>query len=173
MPSEKEKVIRNVFGIAEDVMNVFRYIYSKLDKVSNLPQRAGYINDIISGLLLYFPYMKKSDYIEEKYYVLNISLSKGLDVDINNIKKELNKYSCVLKSECGEVGNILRHAFRIYSDILYMPSVTNKFMQIMSLIEYLANPFEYEQMKKAKTKIIPFQQIARKSIMKYVNDLNS
>lgn len=162
MPSEKDRVIKKVFGIAEDIMNVFRYIYSNFDKVSNLPQRAGYINDIISGLLLYYPYMKKSDYIEEKYYVLNVSLSKGLEVDMNNIKKELNKYSCVLKSESGEVGNILRHAFRIYSDILYMPSVTNKFMQAMSLIEYLANPFEYEQMKKVKTKIVPFSADSKK-----------
>lgn len=160
--SEKDRVIKQVFGIAEDVINVFRYIYCNLDKVSNLPQRAGYIKDIISGCLLYYPCMKQSDYIEEKYYVLNISLSKGLNVDVSKIKHEINKYSCVLKNECGEVGNILRHAFRIYSDILYTPSVTNKFMQAMSMIEYLANPFEYEKMKRVKTKIAPFSADSKK-----------
>nr|WP_278679256.1 hypothetical protein [Clostridium paraputrificum] len=153
MPSENDRLMKNVLSKAEDIINIFRYIYSNFDKTSNLPQRAGYINGVLSGVLVCYPQIKKYTYISEKYQTSNFSLSKGLSIDVT---QDFDKYLCVLKSECGEVGNILRHAFRIYSDILYMPSVTNKFMQAMSLIEYLANPFEYEQMKKAKTKIIPY-----------------
>lgn len=47
--------------------------------------------------------------------------------------------------------------------LFIMPTATNKFMQAMSLIEYLANPFEYEQMKKAKAKIVPFSSECKKS----------
>lgn len=153
MPSEKDRLVKSVLSKAEDVMNIFRYMYSNFDKTSNLPQRAGYINGVLSGFLICYPQCKMYTYIEEKYHISNFSLGKGLNI---NTTQDFDKYSCVLKSECGEVGNILRHAFRIYSDILYMPSVTNKFMQAMSLIEYLANPFEYEKMQKVKTKIIPY-----------------
>lgn len=153
MPSESDKLMKSVLSKAEDVINIFRYIYSNFDKTSNLPQRVGYINGVLSGLLVYYPQIKMYSYIAEKYQTSNFSLSKGLNVEVTN---EFDKFLCILKPECGEVGNILRHAFRLYSDILYTSSATNKFMQAMSLIEYLANPFEYEKMQKVKTKVIPY-----------------
>lgn len=162
-PSEKNKLIKKVLETAEDVMNALRYINSNFDKVSNLPQRAGYISGLNSGFLLYYPHMKMSDYIFDKYYVLNISIGDGLNINVDEMKSQLDKYFLPLKNDSYEVGSIIKHAFRLYSDILYMPTATNKFMQAMSLIEYLANPFEYEQMKKAKTKVIPFSSDCKKN----------
>ena len=156
MPMEKDKLIKKVLGMAEDVMNVFRYINSNFDKQSNLPQRAGYIKDIICGFIIYYPYFKTFDYIWDKYYVSNISIGQQLNIDVDNMKSNLDKYFSILKKDVGEVGSIIKHAFSLYSNILYMSTATNKFMQSMSLLEYLANPFEYEKMQKAKTKIIPF-----------------
>lgn len=162
MPSEKEKLMTEALGIAEDVMNTFRYISSNFDKVSNLPQRAGYINDTTSGFLMYYPDLKMSDYIYDKYYVFNKALGEGLHIEVSELEAELNEYFTPLKLEQGEVGNIIKHAFRLYSDVLYMPTATNKFMQAMSLIEYLTNPFEYENMKKVKSKIVPYSADSKK-----------
>ncbi|WP_373228920.1 hypothetical protein [Cohnella sp.] len=163
LPSEKEKLINKVLGIAEDVMNTFRFISSNFDKASNLPQRAGYINDITSGLLIYYPNLRISDYICDKYYVFNKSLGEGLYIEVSHLKTELDKYFTPLRSNQGEVGNIIKHAFRLYSDILYLPTATNKFMQAMSLIEYLSNPFEYEKMQKVKSKIVPYSAESKSS----------
>lgn len=161
-PSEKEKLITEALGIAEDVMNTFRYISSNFDKVSNLPQRAGYINDITSGFLMYYPDLGMADYIYDKYYVFNKALGEGLHIEVSQLESELNEHFMPLKLEQGEVGNILKHAFRLYSDVLYMPTATNKFMQAMSLIEYLSNPFEYENMQKVKSKIAPYSADSKK-----------
>lgn len=162
MPSEKDKLIKNVLGLSEDIMNVFRYISSNFDKVSNLPQRAGYIRDIISGFLIYYRNIKSSDYISDKYYSINKSIGRNLQINVDEVKESLDKYCVILRQDSGEIGNILKQALRLYSDILYMSTSTNKFMQGMSLIEYLANPFEYEKMKKVKTKIIPFSVDSKK-----------
>jgi len=152
-----------VLGIAEDVMNIFRYISSNFDKVSNLPQRAGFINDTTSGFLIYYPDLKMSDYIYDRYYIFSKVLGEGLHIEVSELETELNEYFKPLKLEHGEVGNIIKHAFRLYSNVLYMPTATNKFMQAMSLIEYLANPFEFEDMARVKTKIIPFTADSKKS----------
>ncbi|MCR2043775.1 hypothetical protein [Anaerosalibacter massiliensis] len=161
-PSEKDKLLKMVLETAEDVMNVLRYINSNFDKTSNLPQRAGYISGLNSGFLLCYPHLKTFNYVVEKYHVLNTSIGNGLNIDIDEMISQLDMYFLSLRNDGYEVGSIIKHAFRLYSDILYMPTATNKFMQAMSLIEYLANPFEYEQMKKAKTKIVPFSSDCKK-----------
>ena len=161
-PSEKDKLLKTVLETAEEVMNVLRYINSNFDKTSNLPQRAGYISGLNSGFLLCYPDLKTFNYVVEKYHVLNTSIGNGLNIDMDKMMSQLNMYFSPLRNDEYEVGSIIKHAYRLYSDILYMPTATNKFMQAMSLIEYLANPFEYEQMKKVKTKIVPFSSDCKK-----------
>lgn len=159
-PSEKHKLIKQVLDKAEDVMNIFRYINSNFDKISNLPQRAGYIDGMISGFLVYDTRLKKSDYIWEKYYSSNISIGNGLNLKEADVRGIEKYFLPLINTE--EVASIIRQAFRMYSDIIYMPTATNKFMQAMSLLEYLANPFEYENMQKAKAKIVPFSSDYKK-----------
>lgn len=160
---EKSKLMKSVLDKTEDIMNIFRYIYSNFDKTSNLPQRSGYIEGTLSGFLMCNLNDKMSNYISEKYHVSNITIGNGLTVDVCTMKDKLDIYFSPLKNSSNEVGNIMKHAFRMYSSILYMPTATNKFMQAMSLIEYLANPFEYEKMQKVKTKIIPFSCDCKKA----------
>ncbi len=155
-PNQKHGLIKEVLGASEDIMNVFRYISSNFDRASNLPQRAGYINGVTSGFLLYNTIAKKSDYIYGKYYVTSNSVTQGLTINEDYQNIDINKYFMPYIKRDNEAGSIIMQAFRMYSDILYTQSSTNKFMQAMSLIEYLANPFEYEHMQKVKTKIIPF-----------------
>lgn len=161
-PSQKTKFINTVLETAEDVMNVLRFIFCNWDKTSNLPQRAGYIHNMVSGFLVYFLTSDTYSYIFDKYVTQNYSLTNELYIDVDNSIENLNKYSLALTNSSYEVASIIKHAFRMYSNILYMPTSTNKFMQAMSMIEYLANPFEYVKMQDVKTKIIPFSVDSRK-----------
>lgn len=49
-----------------------------------------------------------------------------------------------------EVGHILDHALLLYSNLLGTSCQTSKFVQAMSLLEYLSLPFEYIQFKKIR-----------------------
>ncbi|GAB1773227.1 hypothetical protein [Priestia megaterium] len=155
-PRERNRVLDRSFEKADDVLNVFRYIYSNFDKASNLSQKAGYINSIYSGLLIFYPELYTFDFVKEKYKMNNQILGQGLFINQQEHKETLDKHFSIFKEDCGEVGNILKHSLRLYSNIVQSNNLTNKFMQAMSLIEYLANPFEYEKMQVAKTKLLPF-----------------
>ena len=78
-------------------------------------------------------------YQEQQGSLINThQITKGLglvahEVDWNELPKE------------GEVGNIVRQALSMYSDILENSNPTAKFMQAMSLFEFLVSPGEYSK----------------------------
>lgn len=160
---EQRKILNISLTKAEEVINIFKYIYCNLDKTSLLTQKAGYINNIYSGMLIYYPELCKSDFIKEKYRVNNEFVGKGLVVNLNEVKGILDKYTVILKEDCGEVGNIIKHALRLYSNIVEASNYTNKYVQALSLIEYLSNPFEFEKMQKLKGHVIAFSVDNKKS----------
>lgn len=163
---EKREILNINLTQAEEVINVFKYIYCNLDKTSLLTQKAGYINNIYSGMLIYDPELRNSDFIKEKYRVNSEFVGKGLIVNLNEVKEMLDKYTVILKEDCGEVGNIIKHALRLYSNIVEASNYTNKYVQALSLIEYLSNPFEFEKMQKLKGHVIAFSVDNKKSYHK-------
>ena len=50
----------------------------------------------------------------------------------------------------GEVGRIVHHALRLYMNTMETPCQTSKFVQVMSLFEYLAFPHEYKNLSKVR-----------------------
>ncbi|WP_156575171.1 hypothetical protein [Bacillus luti] len=160
---QKNQLLNSNFSKAEEVLNVFKYIYCNLDKSSVLTQKAGYINNIYSGALIYYPHLGMSDYLEEKYKVNNEFIGKGLIVELKEIKEILDKHTVILDRNCGEVGNIIKHALQLYANIVEASSYTNKYVQALSLIEYLTNPFEFEKMQKLKGHVIAFSVDNKKS----------
>lgn len=161
-PQKNKMLLKAILSKAEDIINIFRYVYCNFEMNSNLPQQSGYIKENISGILVYSPRYKKSDFIIEKYITPCITIGNGLHIEECNSNNKLTKYFNILGEDCGEIGSILKHAFRLYSNILYSTNPTNKFMQAISLVEYLANPFEYEKMQKVKTKIAPYSADSKK-----------
>lgn len=153
---EKREILNINLTKAEELINIFKYIYCNLDKTSLLTQKAGYINNIYSGMLIYYPELGKSDFIKEKYRVNSEFIGKGLVVNLNEVKEMLDKYTVILKEDCGEMGNIIKHGLRLYSNIVEASNHTNKYVQALSLIEYLSNPFEFEKMQKLKGDVIAF-----------------
>lgn len=155
-PSVKDELIKKATSQAEEIVNIFRYIYSNFDKVSNLPQRAGYIKENICGFLLYSCTMNSSTFISGKNYVSSQTIGNGLKVDLTLMRQPIDQLFFALYKNNTTVSNILKHALRLYSDILYLPTATNKYIQAMTLIDYLGNPFEYQKMQKNKAQIVPF-----------------
>lgn len=156
MPSVKDKLIKKVLNQAEEIINVFRYIYSNLDKVSNLPQRAGYIKGNLCGFLLFSIMMQGSTFISGKNYISSQTIGNSLNVNVTFMKPSIDDMFFALYRNDTIISNIIKHALRLYSDILYLPTATDKFIQAMTLVDYLGNPFEYQKMQKNKTKIAPF-----------------
>ena len=56
--------------------------------------------------------------------------------------------------EAGEVSSIAAHALSLSSDAMVSPNQTIKFVRMMTLFEFLANPYEYENWSKSKGNII-------------------
>ncbi|MGG2113413.1 hypothetical protein ABFY60_23540 [Lysinibacillus pakistanensis] len=160
---QKKEILNTNLTKAEELLNIFKYIYCNLDKTSLLTQKAGYINNIYSGILIYYPIFGMSDFVKEKYRVNSEFVGKGLIVNLNEVKEMLDKYTVILKRDSGEVGNIIKHALRLYSNILEASNYTNKYVQALSLIEYLTNPFEFEKMQKLKGHVIAFSVDNKKS----------
>ncbi|MCI8409698.1 MAG: hypothetical protein HFJ09_10605 [Lachnospiraceae bacterium] len=156
LPSVKDELIKKALNQAEEIINVFRYIYSNFDKVSNLPQRAGYIKGNLCGFLLFSIAMQAATFISVKNYVTSQTIGNSLNVNVSLMKPSIDYIFSSLYKNNTVISNIIKHALRLYSDILYLPTVTNKFMQAMTLVDYLGNPFEYQKMQKNKAQIAPF-----------------
>ena len=155
-PTTKDELIKKATSQAEDIINVFRYIYSNFDKVSNLPQRAGYIKENLCGFLLYSCTMQSSTFISGKNYVSSQTIGNGLNINLQLMKPAIEQIFSSLYKNDTTISSIIKHALRLYSDILYLPTATNKYIQAMTLIDYLGNPFEYQKMQKNKAQIAPF-----------------
>jgi hypothetical protein len=71
-------------------------------------------------------------------------ITKGLGLDLR--QPEWDSFPA-----SGGVGITAAHALSLYSQMLQVQSATSKFVQALSLIEFLAYPKEYQQFKKVKT----------------------
>ncbi|MDR4319754.1 MULTISPECIES: hypothetical protein [Bacillus cereus group] len=160
---QRKQILNSNLSRAEEILNIFKYIYCNLDKTSLLTQRAGYINNIYSGMLIYNPKSGMSDFLKEKYKINNEFIGRGLIVNLEEIEGILEKHMVIFKRNCGEVSNIIKHALQLYSNIVEASSLTNKYVQALSLIEYLTNPFEFEKMQKLKGNVITFTVDNKKS----------
>lgn len=72
------------------------------------------------------------------------TITKGLGLDLR--QPEWDRFPVG-----GGVGITAAHALSLYSQMLQVQSATSKFVQALSLIEFLAYPKEYQQFKKVKT----------------------
>jgi len=84
--------------------------------------------------------------------ILTHQIVAGIGLDVTGPLK-------VSRPGNGEVGSIAAHALRMYSEALEAANETSRFVQLMSLIEFLAVPDEFVTMKEAKKLIA--RQIAR------------
>ncbi|MHC9237258.1 hypothetical protein ACX9MO_16660 [Pseudooceanicola sp. 502str34] len=130
---------------AEAIIDLLRFWYCKIDLPDSLPGRAGYLPKRRFTAGLFYSLEDHESYIVAGQLVTH-DIVAGLGLEINE--------GCfVPELEHGEVGNIARRGLRLHSTALEAASDTEKFLQLMTLIEYLADPDGYIAMQKVKKQI--------------------
>jgi hypothetical protein len=152
-PSSHEahlEMLSGAMGDAEAILDIIRFEYCNLWTPQKLPGRAGLLqhSTFCSGLF-YAPEDHESYIIAGQ--ILTHQVIAGIGLDLSDVM--------VRPLSNGEVGSIARHALRMYSEALEAGSETSRFVQMMSLLEFLAEPSDYLKMKNAKHQIA--RQVAR------------
>jgi len=124
-------------------LNFIRYKQCPIEPIDSLPGRAGMVNSnsMMSGALLYNYSLKESRIIGGAAFTHTITRGVGLPLDSINFN---------LFPKDGEVGNIVNHALSLYTELLEANSATSRFVQALSLLEFLAFPDEYKNFQDVK-----------------------
>ena len=136
---------------AERTMDLLRFEHCRMGLADHIPGRAGLLGDThFCAGLFYAPEDHESYIIGGKILTHQVIAGIGLDLTGAPMVRPVGD---------GEVGAITRHALRLYSEALEAATETSRFVQLISLIEFLAAPDDFVPMKRAKRAIA--RQIAR------------
>lgn len=144
-------MLASAMANAEATMDLVRFEHCNPWTPQKLPGRAGLLqgSSFCTGLF-YAPEDHESYIIGGQILTHQVIAGVGLDLTGPVMVQSLGD---------GEVGSIAAHALRMYSEALEAGNETSRFVQMMSLIEFLAAPDEYLPMKKVKRLIA--RQISR------------
>ena len=119
-------------------LNFIRYLQCPIDNMHALPGKVGTINSnrMMSGALLYNHSLKEGRIIGGDAFTH--AITRGLGLPIESVEHNLFPKE-------GEVGSIINHALALYTLLLETESPTFRFVQALSLLEFLANPDEYQK----------------------------
>jgi hypothetical protein len=134
--SHMEFIRRLSETVDRQCLDVIRYRQCEIGIPDALPGRAGQLdsNHMMAGALLYNPVIQKSRIIGGSAFAHFITRGLGLPVttpEVGDFPRD------------GRVGNIVGQALRLYGTMLETDSETSKFVQAMSLLEFLAEPDDY------------------------------
>ncbi len=142
-------LIKKLSQQAEFAKDIIRFEFCRFDLPDTLPGPVGTWEGSgqFSGALLYTPLDHESYLIAGAVIVSSIVI-KGIGLEIDRIP------TVSLPSPPSEVAAIARHGLRLFSDAMSANSDTTKFIRIMTLLEYLANPDSYANWKESKGDLI-------------------
>lgn len=135
---------------AERAMDLVRFQLCRLDLPATLPGPVGSWKSGASylGALLHCQEDQESYLIAgEAGGYAQITSGVGLDFDWDH-PGPLPSFSD------GEIGTVVAHGLSLLSDAMYSRNDTSKFLRTMTLMEYLANPDEYQKWAKGKGNIV-------------------
>ena len=141
-----KEVMRDASETAEEALDYIRFNYCRLDLPDSLPGRAGSFNDrsSFSSAIFYDGDNNESYMIGVEILTHLISCGIGLDI---------GHYDGGPHVARGEVGHIVRTALSHFGFAMEANSQTSKFVQAMSLLDYLSAPTRLMNMKDAKKEI--------------------
>jgi hypothetical protein len=136
-------------AVDRSCLNYVRYCLCQIDLVDTLPGRAGQVagNPMMAGACIYNHSLREARIIGGDAFTHLIT--RGLGLPLESIATEEFPQQ-------GEVGNIVEHALGLYAAVQEASSPTAKFMQVMSLLEYLAFPDEFRPFKKVRAMIVRY-----------------
>lgn len=154
IPSSHEsrlEMLASAMASAEDIMNRVRFELCDPWTPQTLPGRAGLLQDCPFCAGLFYARKDHESYIIGGQILTHqVIAGIGLDLSVPVKVSPIGK---------GDIGSITAHALRMYSEALEAGTETSRFVQLMSLIEFLANPNDYVKMEHV-SKLIA-RQIAR------------
>jgi hypothetical protein len=130
---------------AERTLDVLRLNYCRIDLPDTLPQFAGLLGKTEYSAALFYTADDNESYIIA-HQLMTHQIVAGLGLEIDN-------QSTVQDVGNGPVGNIAKHGLMLRSAALSANNVTAKFIDMMGLLEYLAEPYEYIGMQDVKKQI--------------------
>jgi hypothetical protein len=147
MPKSHEAhldMLRTEMEMCERIFDLVRFEQCNLWTPQKLPGRAGLLqNTTYSAGMFYSPEDHESYLIAGE--VATHQLLLGIGTDMSGV--------FVAPLGSGELGALAAHALRLYSEALEATSETSKFVQLMAMIEFLADPNDYTKMQDAKKAI--------------------
>ena len=121
-------------------LDFVRFRQCELSLVDTLPGRAGSLSSdsMFAAALLYEPAKQASRIIAGAAFSHSVIKGIGLSLELID-PRELPK--------SGEVGQIVRRALRLYSEAMEAMTHTSRFVQCLSLMEFLADPEQFQSFK--------------------------
>ncbi|HKS81550.1 MAG TPA: hypothetical protein VJR23_08580 [Candidatus Acidoferrales bacterium] len=129
-------------------LNWIRYRLCEIGLPDALPSRAGQIkaDSMMSAVIVYNAFRREGGVIAGDAF--SSVVTKGLGLPLSEEELPYNEFP----DQEGEVGNLVLHALDLYSTILQAEYPTTQFIQLMALLEFLADPTDYTPSNKvAKT----------------------
>lgn len=145
-----EIIVRKSVEKVSCLIDYLKFRYCKLAAPKTMPGRIGQISTGESLMLMFHRIGSPlTRIINEPVFVNTLTIGNGLKIYEENPFKDFN----LLSSQISEIGYITKHALRLYSGALEENGETEKFIQIMRLFEYIANPTDYEKFQSVRTKV--------------------
>jgi len=135
-------------------LDFVRYRLCRIEPIERLPGRAGQIEGtpMIAGALAYSHEDREARTVGGAAF--SHVLTRGLGLTMRQL--EWNDFPAD-----GEVGHIVEHGLSLYTALLEANNPTARFMQALSLLEFLAYPDEYHKFEEVKKVIARY--VARDS----------
>lgn len=137
----------------ERAMDWIRFNFCRFDLPATLPGFAGTWqgSDTFCMAILVELSGRKAEIIAGEV-LLHSNVSRGLGLELSFSQcSDTDSIPCPLD---GEVGGIVSHALSLYSDVMNANTYTSKYLRAMTLLEFLASPFRYQNFKDGKREII-------------------
>jgi hypothetical protein len=150
-------------------LNFVRYYSCKLEKPHAIPARAGQTQSdpAMSICLVYDPEKKSSRLYGGSAFPF--AFTGGVGIWLR--QPEWQRFPGE-----GEVGKIVYHALTLYATMLESSSDTNRFIQALSLLEFLAFPSDYAKMvevKKVIARYVATDQASYNSVLERFRELTA
>ncbi len=137
-------------AVETEALNLFRYRECRIHRMEDLPCRPGQVpssNTMMSGMILFDGKLGYGNVFGGAAF--GSVVTRGLGMEISQLDwTEIPR--------AGEVGNLVRRGLTLYAELLDSHSETSKFVQAMSLLEFLAYPDQYTKMQKVKMVIAKY-----------------
>lgn len=130
--------------VDRDCLDYARFKTCDLNDSEGLPGRVGQVTSthmMMAGLALYSSSQDEGRIVAGAAFTHCVTQGLGMTLD---------QYEWDNLPGHGETGQIARRGLRMYAELLEASTLTSKFVQAMSLFEFLAYPDQYEKMVNVK-----------------------